>query len=106
MIEGAPRVQSVGRRQELKRNKNSSVSSAREIAGGVIGVVVGLGLIAISRERTADLRSLPQPGAGTTARVDETPMMQILLFLGILMLIAGLFYAIRGVRRLVQEKRP
>lgn len=83
---------------QLKRGTTPS----REIVGGLIGAVVGYGIMRIGQEHAAELRSTPPPRIGTTTRVDETPMMLVLIWLGIAMIVVGAGYVVRGVFRVVR----
>jgi hypothetical protein len=72
-------------------------SPSREIVGGIVGGSIGFLLMRLGQGRIAQMASETGPGLGTTRRVDETPMMQILIWLGVAMILVGIVYAFRGI---------
>lgn len=74
-------------------------SAGREIVGGVLGGAVGFILMRLGQGRIAQLGSETGAGLGTTRRVDETPMMQILIWLGVALIVVGIVYVVRGIAR-------
>lgn len=67
----------------------------RDLAGGIIGGLLGWGLIVLSRDKIAEMQ-LPEPGAGSTRRVDETSMMNMLSIVGWVLVVAGIFYIVKA----------
>ena len=74
-------------------------SAARTIISGALGILIGFGLMRLGQARMSELASTPSPGLGTTTRVDETPMMQILIWLGVGMIIVSVVYVIAGLAK-------
>lgn len=65
---------------------------------------MGWALLRIGQGRVSEFRAAPSPAGRTTARVEETTMMNLLAALGVVLVTLGLFVAIRGVSRSIKGR--
>ncbi|MCW5939861.1 MAG: hypothetical protein KIS64_09425 [Fimbriimonadaceae bacterium] len=83
----------------MQGSQKSGSSVARDLVGGIVGAMIGFGLMRLGQSRIADFAVEQAPGFGSTRRVDETPMMQILIWLGIALMVIGIAYVLEGLIR-------
>lgn len=83
----------------MQGSQNAGSSVARDLVGGIVGALIGFGLMRLGQSRTADFAVEQAPGFGTTRRVDETPMMQTLIWLGVALMVIGIAYVLKGLVR-------
>ncbi|BBO23190.1 hypothetical protein NPRO_07850 [Candidatus Nitrosymbiomonas proteolyticus] len=88
-----------GRVNGMQGSQKAGSSVARDLVGGIVGALIGFGLMRLGQSRIADLAAEQAPGFGSTRRVDETPMMQILIWLGVALIVIGIAYVLKGLIR-------